>query len=70
MDRPTSISQIKKACANIASELMKIHPAVPGLGDRSAQDEIIKAIFQLTKELETIKKKIAAVEKQEDTPEM
>ncbi|MBA4146796.1 MAG: hypothetical protein H0X66_01685 [Verrucomicrobia bacterium] len=49
---------------------MKIHPAVGSLGDKPAQDDIIKAIYQLTKELETIKKKVAAVERQEDTPEM
>ncbi|MDB6026894.1 MAG: hypothetical protein JWM68_3117 [Verrucomicrobiales bacterium] len=69
MDRPTSVLQIKKACATIASELMRIHPAVPGLGDKQAQDDVIKALFQLTKELETIKKRVAAVERQ-DTPEM
>ena len=68
MDRQTSVQQIKKACAAIATELMKIHPAVPGLNDKQAQDDIIKAVFQLTKELETIKKRAIAVERQEDTP--
>ncbi|MFN7139520.1 MAG: hypothetical protein ACK4UN_09285 [Limisphaerales bacterium] len=70
MDKQASIQQIKKACGNIASELMKIHPALPALGDKNAQDEIIKTIFALTKELETIKKRVAAIERQDDTPEM
>lgn len=68
MDRQASIQQIKKACSNVAAELMKIHPAIPALGHAQAQEEIIKAVFQLTKELETIKKKVALVEKQKETP--
>lgn len=70
MDKPTAILQIKKACASMASEMMKIHPAAAALGDKPAHEEIIKLLYQLTKDLETIKKRVAAIEKQDDTPEM
>jgi hypothetical protein len=70
MDKPIAILQIKKACSNIAVEMMKIHPAAAALGDKPAHEEIIKLLFQLTKDLETIKKRVAAIEKQDDTPEL
>ena len=70
MDKPTAILQIKKACASMASEMMKIHPAAAALGDRPTHEEIIKLLYQLTKDLETIKKRVAAIEKQDDSPEM
>lgn len=66
MDRAESILQIKKACANIAAEMMKIQPALPALNDPAAQADLIKLVFQLTKDLEAIKKKVAAVERGED----
>lgn len=56
MDAASGIDQIKKACHNIAQELMRIHPATAPLEDKPTQDEIYKALFELTKQLETIKK--------------
>jgi hypothetical protein len=38
---------------------MKINPAVSGLGDKEDQDEIYKTAFELTKEFEPIKKRLA-----------
>ncbi len=70
MDKQSGIGQIRKACDTIAAELLKIHPAVNALGDKPTQDDIYKALFQLTKELETIKKRVARLERQEDTPEL
>jgi len=40
MDSQAAIKQIRDACKAIGSELMRIHPAVPVLGDREAQDEL------------------------------
>lgn len=58
MDQPTSIEHIQRACNAISGELMKIHPAVPALRDKATQDEIYKALFELTKQVETIKKRL------------
>jgi hypothetical protein len=62
MEKPTAIAQIKKACNQIATELMSIHPATTALGEKPVQDEIYKAIYELTKNLEMIKKQIRKVE--------
>ena len=70
MDRPAGINQIRKACNNISVELMGIHPAVPALGEKETQDEIYKSLFQLTKEVEMIKKRIAKLEKKDDSIEL
>ena len=70
MDRQTGINQIRKACNSISVELMSIHPAVPSLADKETQDEIYKSLFQLTKEVETVKKRIAKLEKKDDSTEL
>jgi thymidylate synthase ThyX len=70
MDSQAAIKQIRDACKAIGSELMRIHPAVPVLGDREAQDELYKSIFEVTKEIETIKKRLAKLEKRDDTPQL
>ena len=70
MDRQAGIQQIRKSCDIIAAEMLKLHPAVRALNDKPAQDDLMKALFQLTVDLETVKKRTLKLEKQEDTPEM
>ena len=48
--------QIKTTCNAISVEMMKILPATAALGNKPVQDEIIAAQYQLTKDVETIKK--------------
>jgi len=67
MDKPTAIQQIRDACNNLSRELMRIHPAVPALADKQAQDEIYKTVFELTKNVETIKKRLAKLEAKDGT---
>lgn len=66
-ERSTSISHIRQACKAIAVEMMKIHPALPGLGDEAAKSEIVKALFEATKNVEVIKKKLARLESSDDS---
>ena len=70
MDAPTAINQIRQSCKNIGVELMRIHPAVPALGDKAIQDEIYKVLFELTKQVEVIKKRLAKLEAGTETPEL
>jgi len=67
MDKPTAIHQIRDVCNNVARELMRLHPAVPALADKEAQDEIYKTIFELTKNVEIIKKRLARLEAKDDS---
>ena len=65
MDKQTGIEEIRRACNQIGRELMRIHPAVPSLGEKALQDEIYQILFRLTKEVETIKKRLIKLENQE-----
>ena len=65
---PTAATeQIKTACNAISVEMMKILPATAALGNKEVQDEIIKAQYQLTKDVETIKKLLRKL-KSDDQP--
>ena len=67
MEKLPAINQIKEVCKTISRELMRIHPAVPALADKQAQDEIYKTVFELTKNVETIKKRLAKLEAKDGT---
>jgi hypothetical protein len=67
MEKPDAIERIRTACNNISRELMSIHPGVPALGDKEAQDEIFKTLFALTTNVETIKKRLAKIEKRDES---
>ena len=70
MDTSTAIAQIRQACKNMVTELMRIHPAVPALGNKELQDELYKTLFEITKNVEVIKKRLAKLESGSDTPEI
>jgi hypothetical protein len=70
MDRDAAITQIRNACNGISMGLMKINPAVSALGNKEAQDEIYRAVFELTKEVETIKKRLAKLERSDETRDL
>ena len=67
MDRATAIQQIRNACNQLSSGVTSIHPLVPGLADQPTQDEIFKALFELTKNVETVKKHLLKLEKRDDS---
>jgi hypothetical protein len=70
MEATDAIVQIRQACNNIGVELMRIHPALRGLGSKEAQEELYKTIFEITKHVEVIKKRLAKLEAGTDTPEL
>ena len=67
MDKAAAIKQIRDVCNNVSRELMRIHPAVPALAEKEAQDEIFKTLFELTKQIEIIKKRLAKLEVKDDS---
>jgi hypothetical protein len=70
MDREAAIAQIREACNGISMELMKINPAVSALGDKEAQEETYRVVFELTKEVETIKKRLAKLERSDESRDL
>ena len=67
LDRFTATQQIRETCNAVSASITSIHPLVPGLGDQPTQDEIFKALFALTKEVETIKKQLLRLERRDDS---
>ncbi len=70
MDRPTAIQQIREICNKLSGAITSIHPLVPGLEDKPTQDELFKALFALTKEVEVVKKQLLKLERRDASPEL
>jgi hypothetical protein len=70
MDRPTAIQQIRAACNLLSSGVTGIHPLLPALDDDATKGEIIKALFELTKNVEVVKKQILRLEKRDESAEL
>ena len=67
MDRPTAITQIRAACLQISAGVTSIHPLLPALADEPTKAEIVKALFELTKNVEVVKKQVMRLEKRDDS---
>lgn len=67
MDRPEAITQIRTICTQIASGVTSVHPLLPALADEPTKAEIVKALFELTKNVEVIKKQVMRLEKRDDS---
>ena len=67
MEKPAAIQQIREACREIVRQLMKIHPAVPHLGHAETQEEVFRALHQLTVDLEVVKKKVGRLERDDES---
>jgi hypothetical protein len=67
MDRATAIQQIRDLCNGISTAGMKLHPLLPALGDEPTKAEIVKALFEITKNVEVVKKQVMRLEKRDDS---
>ncbi len=67
MDRASAIQQIRAACNNLSAGITSIHPLTPALADQPTQDELFKALYELTKHVETIKKQLLKLERRDDS---
>jgi len=63
MDRAEATEQIKSRCAAIAQEMMHVNPAVNALDDEETKTAIYEASYELTKQLEIIKKRVIKLER-------
>ena len=67
MDRATASPQIREHCNTVAMAVMKIHPLLNALGDDATKGEIVKALFEITKNVEVVKKQVMRLEKRDDS---
>ena len=67
MERNAAIQQIRGHANQLATSVTAIHPLVPGLADPPTQTELLKALYELTKNVEVIKKHLLKLEKRDDS---
>jgi hypothetical protein len=67
MDTPSAIEQLRQECNQLASGITRMHPWIPKLGDAEVQGEIFRAVFELTKQVEVVKKQLLRLEKRDDS---
>ena len=67
MERADAISRIREACHLLAGGVTGLHPLVPALADQPTQDEIFKALYELTKSVETVKKQLLKLERRDES---
>ncbi len=70
MSRDEAIEQIQSACTEISKLMMKVTPAAQKLEDEATSAAVVKASYQLTIELETIKKQLIRLQKRDDSAEL
>ncbi|MEM6915173.1 MAG: hypothetical protein AAF491_01305 [Verrucomicrobiota bacterium] len=70
MTRDEASQKIEDACKVIALEMMKVTPAARQLDDEETTADVVKAAYQLTIELEVIKKKLIKLGGRDDSTEL
>ena len=64
---PTEASQqIREHCNTTGVAVMKMHPLLKELGDDVTKGEIVKALYEVTKHIEVVKKQLMRLEKRDD----
>ena len=67
MDRATASNQLREHCNTVAVTVMKMHPLLKDLGDDATKGEIVKALFEITKNVEVVKKQVMRLERRDDS---
>lgn len=67
MDTNEVIAQMRARADQVARLVTELHPLTPKLGQPEAQNEILRALFELTKQVEVVKKQLLRVEKGDES---
>jgi len=70
MNQEEAIEKIETACKMISLEMMKVTPTARNLEDEETTAAIVKAAYQLTIELEIIKKKLIQLKGRDDSSDL
>ena len=63
MERTEAIGKMRAIRNELGNAVTRLHPLVPRLNAPPAQSEILKALFELTKQVEVVKKHLIRLEK-------
>lgn len=61
------INEMRERANQISKLVTELHPFTPKLGKPEAQNEILRALFELTKQVEVVKKQLLRVEKADES---
>jgi hypothetical protein len=67
MERTNAVQEIREKVNQVAMTITSIHPVVPKLQDAATQAELLKALFELTKQVEVVKKHLLKLEKRDES---
>ncbi len=67
MDRAEAIQQLKTECNQASAGVTRMHPLVAALKDGPTESEVFRALFELTKQVETVKKHLMKLERRDDS---
>jgi hypothetical protein len=70
MERNLAIRDIRERANQIASNVTAMHPLVSNLADPPTQTELLKALFELTKQVEVVKKHLLKLEHRDDSSKL
>jgi hypothetical protein len=62
------VAEMRSRADQISKLVTELHPLTPKLGKPEAQNEILRALFELTRQVEVIKKQLLRVEKDDSSP--
>lgn len=66
MTRSEASEQLREHCNTTGVAVMKMHPLLNALGDDATKGEIVKALYEITKNIEVVKKQLMRLEKRDD----
>ncbi len=58
---------IRARCQELAAGVTSLHPLAGRMGDASAKGEILKALFEITRQIEVIKKQTQRSERRDES---
>ena len=61
------IEEIRAKANQISRLVTELHPLAGNLGEPNAQAEILRALFELTKQVEVVKKQLLRIEKNDSS---
>lgn len=62
-----AVAEMRSRADQISRLVTELHPWTPKLGRPDAQSEILRALFELTKQVEVVKKQLLRVEKDDSS---
>ena len=66
-EREQAIQDLRSRADEIARTVTAMHPVTSKLGDAAVQSEVMRALFELTKQVEVVKKQVLRLQKRDDS---